>query len=221
MIAMLLMAIILSALSNIISQWLPPWDRRIDRIQRDETLSVGLDRLIADISAAQFVPFNSNTMRPLFAGTDSSLIFVRTAIGPNASRGLDIVNIKEMEGENGLQLARSSREFAPLDITGTRIDEIEFRSSTFVFPERFHVSFAYADHDGIWRTAWQNANVLPSVVRLTVRSRENGVDRSFSTLAKIRVDTPAAAVCRNACEAVAMPGWDPRRTTQPGLGIQR
>ena len=49
-----LIAMILSALAAVTAQWLPNWNRGISRIQRNEHIALGLERLSADLAAAEF-----------------------------------------------------------------------------------------------------------------------------------------------------------------------
>src|SRR6516225_9285550 len=81
LIATALMVAILAALATITAQWLPNWNRGFARVQRTELLSLGLERVVADIAAAQFVPPGAGTKRPLFDGAALSVIFVRSALG--------------------------------------------------------------------------------------------------------------------------------------------
>ena len=87
LIATLLMTVILAALATVTAQWLPNWNRGLDRVQRTERLALGLDRIAADLSAAEMIPTNVATSLPVFDGGELAVTFVRTAIGPNAGPG--------------------------------------------------------------------------------------------------------------------------------------
>jgi prepilin-type N-terminal cleavage/methylation domain-containing protein len=86
-VALALMGLLLSALASITAQWLPSWNRGLDRIQRSELIGIALERIGADLAAAEFVPANRDSRHPLFDGTELSVMFVRTSVGPNAGRG--------------------------------------------------------------------------------------------------------------------------------------
>src|SRR5271154_4004143 len=45
LVALALMGLVLSALANITAQWLPNWNRGLDRIQRSELISIALQRI--------------------------------------------------------------------------------------------------------------------------------------------------------------------------------
>src|SRR6201999_776881 len=79
LVALALMGLVLSALANITAQWLPNWNRGLDRIQRSEMIGITLQRIADDLAASQYVPIGGGETKPLFAGTERSGIFVRTA----------------------------------------------------------------------------------------------------------------------------------------------
>ena len=81
------MAMILSALATVTAQWLPNWNRGISRIQRNEHIALGLERLSADLAAAEFIPANNQTPLPLFDGGPRQVMFVRTAVGSQCRTG--------------------------------------------------------------------------------------------------------------------------------------
>jgi len=113
LIATALMVAILAALATITAQWLPNWNRSFVRVQRMELTSIGLERIVADLAAAQFVPAHSEAKGPLFDGEELSVTFVRSAIGPNAQPGLQIVRIGETADARGLAVIRTAAPFAP------------------------------------------------------------------------------------------------------------
>ena len=81
--ATLLMTVILGALATVTAQWLPNWNRGMARVQRAERLAIGLERIAADLSVAEMMPINGDAKAPLFEGSELSVTFVRTAVGPN------------------------------------------------------------------------------------------------------------------------------------------
>src|SRR5580658_2242761 len=84
LVALALMGLVLSALANLTAQWLPNWNHGLDRIQRSELIGIALQRIADDLAAAQNVPASRADKRPLFRGSQLSVTFVRTALGPNA-----------------------------------------------------------------------------------------------------------------------------------------
>lgn len=111
--ATLLMGMILAALATVTAQWLPNWNCGFARTQRVELLATTIERLTADFSAAVFVSPNRKTDHPLFEGTEVSVTFVRSAIGPDARSGLDFVRVSQMSDGQGPVLIRTRASFAP------------------------------------------------------------------------------------------------------------
>src|SRR5581483_3977550 len=55
LVALALMGLVLSALASLTAQWLPNWNRGLDRIQRSEMISMALQQIGADLAAAEYV----------------------------------------------------------------------------------------------------------------------------------------------------------------------
>ena len=70
-------------------------------MQGTETLAVGLERIVADLAAAEFVTAGASIRQPMFDGTELSVTFLRTAIGPNTRPGLELVRIMEIGRREG------------------------------------------------------------------------------------------------------------------------
>ena len=52
LVALALMGLVLSALANLTAQWLPNWNRGLDRIQRSEQIGIALQRIADDLADA-------------------------------------------------------------------------------------------------------------------------------------------------------------------------
>jgi general secretion pathway protein J len=190
LVATALMGIILTALASVTAQWLPNWDRGFVRAQRSELVSIALDRLVADLGAAEFVTANRAAKVPVFDGAPSAVTLVRSAFGPNARRGLETVRIAETADRGGAVLIRSTAPFAPL--AGTSPGSSFFADPVALLRAPFRVRFAYAGRDGVWKDTWQNAPILPTTVRVTVGDTASQRTLSVSTAALVHVDLPAA-----------------------------
>src|SRR5262245_52064922 len=75
LIAMALTGMILTALATITAQWLPNWNRGFARVQQNEHLALGLERLVADLAAAEFVTSGREVRQPFFDGVNASVTF--------------------------------------------------------------------------------------------------------------------------------------------------
>ena len=66
---------------------------------------------MADVAAADFISPNAVVKRPIFDGTELSVILVRSAVGPNAQPGLEFVRLAEIASERGPVLVRATAPF--------------------------------------------------------------------------------------------------------------
>jgi general secretion pathway protein J len=192
LVAVALMGVLLAILSMVTAQWMPGWKAGFDRVQRDDLLGLGLDRIAADVAAAEFVSPGGANAQPLFDGTPSSVTFVRSAIGPNASAGLEIVRLAETDDERGLVLVRKRAPFTPA-VTAQVIDsdDFEFTNPIVLVRPPFQVSFAFAGRDRVWQETWHDPAQLPNAVRVTVRNAVTDQILPVSTAALLNVNAPA------------------------------
>ena len=217
LVATALMGLILAALGAITAQWLPNWNRGIARVQRAELVSISLNRLTADIQAAEFIPPSRGSKVPLFEGTPSSIVLVRSAIGPAAGPGLEIVRIAETPDRDTQTLVRSTMHFAPFDPNAPLAAQLKFTNPVVMLRTPYQVSFAYAGSDGVWKDAWQNEGQLPVAVRLSVRDAATQQALSISTTALIHVELPACAVAKGKSDCFGQQQGQPDQpANQPG-----
>jgi general secretion pathway protein J len=195
LVAMALMGLVLSALAGITAQWLPNWNRGLERIQRSELIGIALQRIGADLAAAEYVPANRDARYPLFEGSELSVTFVRTALGPNAGPGLDVVRVGETTDRQGFVTVRSSAPFRPLPLASSLSEQIQFGEPVLLLRTPFRLSFAYAGPDRIWKSSWHDSDRLPAAIKLTVRDAANERILSISTVAPLHVQSPAQGDC--------------------------
>jgi general secretion pathway protein J len=193
-VALALMALVLSALASITAQWLPNWNRGFGRIQRSEVIGIALQRIGADLAAAEHIPPNRDTRHPLFEGSELSVTFVRTAMGPNAGPGLDVVRVGEATDHGEFMTVRSRTRFTPLPLALSLAEQLHFGDPVVLLRAPFRLSFAYAGPDRIWKGAWREANKLPAMIRLTIRDASTGRVLSVSTIAPVHVQAPSTCV---------------------------
>ena len=167
LVAMALMGMILTALATITAQWLPNWNRGIVRVQRNELVALGLDRLAGDLAAAEFISGSRETRKPFFNGASRSVTIVRTALGPNAGPGLEIVRITEVSSAEGPILVRTRAPFVP--VINDRVEPI-FTDPVVLLRAPYRLSFSYAGADRNWREEWRQQVQLPKAIKLTVRA---------------------------------------------------
>ena len=189
LIATMLMVTILLALATVTAQWMPNWNRGMARVQQLERLGIGIDRIVADLAAAQFIPLNGAATSPVFDGAPLSATFVRTVVGLNARPGLELVRLIERADRQGLALVRESRSFAP----GNAGEGGQFGNPVVLLRAPYRITFSYAGRDRDWQPQWRDAKELPSLIRISVRDAASDRQAAASTIAAVQVN--AAAVC--------------------------
>jgi len=195
LVALALMGLVLSALSNLTAQWLPNWNRGFARIQRSELIGIALQRIGADLAAAEYVPANRGERRPLFDGSELSVTFVRTSLGPNAGVGLDVVRLGETTDGQGFATVRSRTSFRPLPLASTLSEQLHFAEPVLLLRAPYRLSFAYAGPDRVWKSSWRDTDKLPAVIRLTVRDAASERILSISTVTPVHVQASAQVDC--------------------------
>jgi general secretion pathway protein J len=190
-IALALMGLVLSALASITAQWLPNWNRGIGRVQLGETIDIALQRISADLAAAEYVSANRDVRRPLFDGSELSVTFVRTALGPNAGPGLDVVRLGEATDRREFVTVRSRTRFVPLSAGSSLSEQLHFGDPVVLLRAPFRLSFAYAGPDRVWKSTWRGGDRLPAMIRLVVRDAASERVLSVSTIATVHVQVPS------------------------------
>src|SRR5260370_11082075 len=118
-------------------------------------------------------------------------MFVRTAFGPNARPGLEVVRIGETTDRQELVTVRSRAPFAPLLPAASPSEELRFGDPVVLLRAPFRLSFSYAGPDRVWKSNWHEADTLPAAIMLTVRDAATERVLSVSTVASIHAEAPA------------------------------
>ena len=192
--AMSLLATIMVLLSMITGQWLPNWNRGFARVQGSELLASGLERLVSDLSAAQFVTLSRQTPQPLFEGTRRSVTFVRDVLEPAALPGLEIVRIAETPGPSGPVVARMRAPFMPVESGIDRREEPAFADPVVLLRPPYRLTLFYAGRDRIWRETWRKEIALPNAIKVTVSDAASGRTLAVSTAALVHAEVPADCI---------------------------
>jgi len=217
LLATVMVAFILGALATVTAQWLANWDRGFTRAQRVDLLAVGLERLVADLAAAEVISIGPANDGPLFDGAERSVTFVRTALGPRTFNGLEVVRLTESSDGRRQALVRMSAPFAPIPAGAPQPDQLNFANSVVVIGAPYRLSFSYAGADHMWRNNWRGAKQLPRAVRVIVRdATSRTLAASTSTL--IHAEIPARCTWPTIAEcpgvASSSSGPDSARTPQ-------
>jgi general secretion pathway protein J len=186
MAAVALTATIVMGLSSMTGQWLPNWRRGFADLQRADLLGLGLERLVEDISAAEYVTPWGGGPTPLFEGDASEVIFVRSAIGPNSYPHHEVIRLAQINDDRGLALTRMRAPFTPMTPEAWA-QAFAFGDAVALVRAPFRVTFAYAGPDRVWVDSWKSQKRLPDAVRITVRDTVLNRVLAASTAVRIKV----------------------------------
>ncbi len=223
LVALALTGLVLSALASITAQWLPNWNRGVDRIQRSETMGIALQRIAADLASAEYVAADRDRKRPLFDGSELSVTFVRTALGPNVGPGLDVVRVGETSDHGDLVTVRSRAPFQPLPPGSSLTEQLHFSDQILLLRPPYRLSFAYAGQDMVWKPTWRDADQLPAAIKLTVRDAATERVLSVSTVTPVHVQVSAECVqsqneCKKADESQSLQNGGQSNASANGQG---
>ncbi len=145
------------------------------------------------------IPLNGDAKAPLFEGSELAVTFVRTAVGPNARPGLEIVRLIEKADSQGLAMVRERASFAPMPTDA----QIRFADQVVLVRAPFRITFSYAGPDQVWQPTWRGQMQLPEKIRIAVRDGGTGQVLRVSSATVVHVSAPAE--CARAKNAVGMP----------------
>ena len=200
LVSVALMAAIVASLSAVTGQWLPNWRHGFDRVQRLESLDVGLERVVSDLEAAEFITPDRLSKIPLFLGDAKSVILVRIAEDPGMASHLEFVQLAETADERGFALVRSRARFKPLDPNQPIDAQLLFKDPVVLIHAPFRASFAFAGADRLWRDSWRDEILLPAVARIEVRDAASDQILAVSTTALMHADLPAECVTQESAQ---------------------
>jgi len=188
-----LTGLVLAMLGTVTSRWLPTWNLGFARLQRADLVALVAERVAGDIASAEFVSLEPKSQRATFDGTASSIVLVRSSLGPNAVEGLEIIKIEEKEEGAGFALVRSRAPFALLGPTDGGSAGITFADRIPLLRSPIRVSFAFADATREWRDIWRDMPVLPSAVRIVFTDTSRSETPFATMIATLHMNV--AAVC--------------------------
>jgi general secretion pathway protein J len=181
-----LMVFVVGALATMTQEWLRNWDRGFARLQRVDLWATGLNRLMADVAAAEYVSGGGATPVPFFEGSDTAVTFIRTAVGPNASTSLEVVRFADEADDRGRALVRWTAPFAP---KGDNPVDGSFSNPVVIMRAPYPIAFSYAGPDRKWHEAWRGQAQLPRAVRVEIPGSNGKLLLSTSTV--VRAELPA------------------------------
>jgi general secretion pathway protein J len=187
LVALALGGLIMAALALVTGQWFPTWNAGFARVQAVDLAATALDRIAEDIAGAEFISADPKSPDPFFDGGPDTLTFVRRALGPASSPGLEIVRLTEATDRRGSGLLRARAPFTPAFAQVSAGADLAFPESLFVLRGLFLFSFAYQGSDGAWRPRWDDPKHLPAAVRVALRDRATGQTLALTTAVRLHI----------------------------------
>lgn len=194
LVAMALMGMILAALATVTAQWLPNWNRGLAQLQRNEQIALGIERMVADLAAAEFITVNRDTPQPWFDGATHAVTFVRIGVGPQAGPGLEIVRLAEVSDGRQPLLVRTRALFAPVTPGALRRNEPNFIDPVVLLRGPYRLSFSYAGKDRVWRDTWRQQIELPRAIKLSLRDAASQKTLLVSTATPVHAEASVECI---------------------------
>lgn len=205
LVALAIGGFVIATLATVTGQWMRNWQVGIPVLQRSQSLVTGLDRIVADVAAARFMPAGATGF--IFTGEPTAITLVRQTLPVETPAGLEVVRLAALPGGGDVTLARSR---SPLPF-GSSLSAPADPSPVALLRQPQAVRFAYADADQVWQTSWQVPARLPRLVRVEVIDRRSGRAVLPAVVVRLHADAPltcAALQAGNLCDTAL--GFAPR-----------
>lgn len=170
LVALAIGGFVIATIATITGQWMRSWRFALPTLQRAEMLVAGLDRVVADLSAARFMPASLEGRGLIFSGEATAVTLVRRSLAVERPAGLEIVRLAPQAGHDEVTLARSR---SPLAMGTFPTAPADVAPVALLRPP-YAIRFAYADADRRWRTTWHEDARLPRLIRVEVVDRRTG-----------------------------------------------
>ncbi len=205
LVALAIGGFVIATLATVTGQWMRNWQVGVPVLQRSQALLTVLDRIVADVAAARFMP--AGTTGFVFTGESTAITLVRQTLPVETPGGLEIVRFAALPGGGDVTLARSR---SPLPF-GSSLGAPSDASPVTLLRQPHAVRFAYADADQTWQTSWRIAARLPRLVRIEVVDRRSGRAVLPPVVVRLHADAPltcAAMASGDLCDTAL--GLTPR-----------
>lgn len=210
LVALAIGGFVIATLATVTGQWMRNWQIGIPVLQRSQALATGLDRIVADVAAARFMP--AGTTGFVFTGGPNAITLVRQTLPVEAPAGLEVVRLAASPGGGDVTLARSRTALPFGSSLGTPTDA----APVALLRQPQTIRFAYADADQVWQPNWRIAARLPRFVRVEVIDRRSSRALLPPVVVRLHADAPltcAALSAGNLCDTAL--GFAPRSDPAP------
>lgn len=205
LVALAIGGFVIATLATVTGQWMRNWQVGLPILQRSQSLVTGLDRIVADVASARFMPAGATGF--VFTGEPTAITLVRQTLPVENPGGLEVVRLAALPGGGDVTLARSR---SPLPFGSSLATPTDSAPVTLLRQPQA-VRFAYADADQAWQTSWRTPARLPRFVRIEVVDRRSGRAMLPPMVVRLHADAPltcAAMQSGNLCDAAL--GFAPR-----------
>src|SRR5262249_48228898 len=157
---------------------------------------------------------------PVFDGSELSVTFVRTAVGPNTRAGLELIRIQEIATDRGLAMVRTRARFQPIGRDGVET-QATLSDPVALVRAPYRIMFSYAGADRAWRPRWGGETQLPRAIRVQLREAASDRPLSVSTATLVHAEMPSDCVVSEVVgDCLARRGGQPQPPTQPAPPAQ-
>lgn len=221
LVALAIGGFVIATLATVTGQWMRHWQVGVPVLQRSQALVAGLDRIVADVAAARYLPAGGAGPGYVFTGEPTAITLVRQTLPVETPPGLEIVRLAALSETGDVTLARSR---SPLPF-GASLKAPTDPAPVALLRQPHAVRFGYADADQAWQTSWRTPARLPRLVRIEVVDRRSGHPVLPAIVVRLHADAPpacAALTSGTSCDAAL--GLPPRqartatRSTAPAAG---
>lgn len=188
LVALAIGGFVIATLATVTGQWMRNWQVGIPVLQRSQALVTGLDRIVADVAAARFVPAGQTGSGYVFTGEQGAVTLVRQTLPVESPPGLEVVRLGAPSGAGDVTLARSR---SPLPF-GSSITSPTDAAPVALLRQPHAVRFSYAGEDQAWETSWRTPVRLPRLVRIEIVDRRSGRAVLPPIVVRLHVDAPPA-----------------------------
>lgn len=214
---LLISGILVASLTLLTGQWLKSWDRGVKRLQTAEMLTVGINRIAADIETALPLSTPGPKLTPSFLGAEDTIVLVRTASERSNSRLLEFVKIT---AEQNGSILRESAPYDPL----IPLDTVDTGDAVKLIDMPYTATFEFKDESGKWDSSW-SALTLPTSVRVLLKGQKSGYFEKISIVIGTKINIPSLCVTAtsySACKALAtgQPPTPSATTNSPSSNTQ-
>jgi prepilin-type N-terminal cleavage/methylation domain-containing protein len=226
--ALAIASVIIGATAGLMRHVVLTFDRGTSRVSGADRLVLAAERLAADVGSARFVlQTNPAGAAVAFVGGPTKITFIGAGgINPgqrgseSASLAEEVVSVAVERADDTTQIVRRRAIWRG---PRARLDDAVLQDAVVLVAGRFDAAFAFArmKPEGAltWSNSWAGEQILPRLVKLSLRERATGIDLLGGGEFVVRADA-SGACARPGAGANCLSGApdaaaDPSKPQQP------